>query len=467
MRPGPLLLRLAMTASLAAAGPAFACGQGTHIYAGLHAITHLPEGSDLRAILEDPDRLPWMINGSMFPDGGYSPLANDDYGEIAHWEPFQAEFMAWIRETWPTDQCDPAALDHMALALGMAAHGMADQVFDGLYLERAMLREPEDRDDRGQSVDEATDVAFMAQVGPMQVPVDVVPYDTLVGVFARRGHDVKANTIRSGHASLAFAVTTTSTFGQDPERVQRYVDQFPYATTHLDDRTVPGAPVCLGEIIAAYWQALWERQHGRSTPDEDWLVWTWPAPGGTHAVRDHTDIDAQAAVVLGHNATVAAVSDASITWKAADGSDIPFSRRLYYRNESNVLLLQPQADLAEDTVYTITIAGGMTSSDGTVLPSDVSWSFTTGDTSPDPQVCPGGPTLDPGPLATRPAACPDAIPQAVDSDTDPGAPADTDTDTPTDTSDAGCGCDQGGTGGLLFALPALAALRRRRQSAAG
>jgi len=448
---------------------AAACGQSTHVHIGIHAVTHLPADSDLRAILED--RFDLYVNGSMFPDGGYSPLTQDAYGEIAHWEPFQKTYLDWIDDTFAPDLCADDALDHTALALGMAAHGMADQVYDGLYLERSLLIEP-GAWGGGESVDKATDVVFTSEVGPQPIPEDVLPYEALAQVFERHGHSVSPQTIAAGQASLRIAVAATSGLGQDPDAVQDNIDAFPWATQHLVDERFPGAPVCIGQVIAAYWQAQWDRLHDRFDDGTQWVVWTWPRPDGTDHVTDARSIDSQVALVFGKTVDVAHVDAADITWRDDQGADVPFSRRMYYGNASNLLLMRPQTDLDPDTVYTLTIGQGMGSVDGSVLSTDVAWSFTTGSEMPGDTDPPADPALDgpgkggvfaPAALSTKPPACPDRVPQRADTDTD------TDTDTPNEapgTSCGGCGATPGPTPWWAWlGLVGLVARRRAQPSA--
>ncbi|MBK9649614.1 MAG: hypothetical protein IPO67_31430 [Deltaproteobacteria bacterium] len=70
--------------------PALANGQTTHSWISVHALAHLPPG-DLHDLLTREDLAPYLLNGTMFPDGGYA--VGDDYGERAHWEPFQSAYL--------------------------------------------------------------------------------------------------------------------------------------------------------------------------------------------------------------------------------------------------------------------------------------------------------------------------------------------------------------------------------------
>ncbi len=463
----PILAALSLL--LVAPSPAQACGQSTHVHIGRHALEHLPADSDLRAILTE--RLDLLINGAMFPDGGYSPLTMDAYGEIAHWEPFQKAYLDWTAETFPDALCSEEALDHITLALGMAAHGMGDQVYDALYLERSEEIEP-DAWQGGESVDKATDVTFTAAVGPQPIPEDVVPYEALPAVFARVGHTVSASTIATGQASLRIAVAATSGLGQDPTAVAKNEALYPWATTHLTDPSMPGAPACIGEVVAAYWQAQWDRLHQRFDDGRQWVVWTWPQDGQTGWETDPTSLDSQLALVFGKTVDVADVDAATMSWTADDGTVVPFRRRMYYRDGSNVLLLTPQEALADDTRYTFTIAAGMLSRDDSVLSTDVGWSFTTGTHggTEDTDLTEDGPGKGAATAADsitlQPAACPDKVPEPVDTDTDHTPDDSLDTDPGAATSgcggSAGCATGSAPTGWVLGAL-GLGLIRRRRR----
>ena len=135
---------------------AHANGQGSHLWISQQAVGLLPAG-ELRDLLSDEALQPILMNGSMFPDGGYA--AADDYGEMAHWEPFQDTYLAWIRQQFSPPWTDEAR-QHMAFYLGMASHGMADQVYDSLFVERAQVEDAQS-DWANESMDEATDVVFV------------------------------------------------------------------------------------------------------------------------------------------------------------------------------------------------------------------------------------------------------------------------------------------------------------------
>src|SRR5262245_845405 len=88
----PAALALALT--LLAPAVAFANGNNSHLWITLQARDQLPAG-DLKVLLEQPGVKLAFENAAAFPDGGYA--VKDDYGEMAHWEPFAIAYMEWIR----------------------------------------------------------------------------------------------------------------------------------------------------------------------------------------------------------------------------------------------------------------------------------------------------------------------------------------------------------------------------------
>ena len=74
---------------------------------------------------------------SVFPDSGYA--ADHAYGEIAHWEPFTAAYLDWIVENHPPPWETLEDRQRVAFLLGAMSHGMADQVYDSLFMHKIEL----------------------------------------------------------------------------------------------------------------------------------------------------------------------------------------------------------------------------------------------------------------------------------------------------------------------------------------
>ena len=115
---------LSMLAALALVLPvsAWANGQTTHVWIAEEALRSL-EAGELKSLLSSPELRDPLLNGAMFPDGGYA--VSDHYGELAHWEPFQQAYLQWIRDTFPPPWDEGDAAPHVAFLMGLAAHGLA------------------------------------------------------------------------------------------------------------------------------------------------------------------------------------------------------------------------------------------------------------------------------------------------------------------------------------------------------
>lgn len=356
---------------------ALACGQTTHVWVGLHAVDHLPEG-ELKSLLSRPEMVPYLVNGSMFPDGGYSPIVRDGYGETAHWEPFQTAWMDWIRTTYGPDFTNPEADGRIAFLFGLAAHGMADQVYDGIYLTRSLAYDGQEAWDTWGDVDKATDIAMASEVGafPILDLEDVVPYDDLVRVFAAYGQPVEKNTLSNGQLSLRLAIQYVGAMGQSAE-AETYKAQYPWATAHMTNPDIPGSPACISAAVAAYWETMWDRLHGDWSPDDRPIVYTWPHPDEADHPTSAADLESQIGAVLARATDLETLGPGAIVVTDEAGREHPVTWRLYYGDNTNVLNLWPTEDWADNTDYTVTLQPGATSFDGEVLAEPASFSFTT------------------------------------------------------------------------------------------
>ncbi len=406
---------------LALIGAALANGQTSHLWISMAALERLPEG-ELRDLLTREDLQPWLRNGTMFPDGGYA--VDDGYGEIAHWEPFQTIYLDWIRERWEPPY-DEEAQQHIAFLMGLGSHGMADQVYDALYLQEGYIEDAESNWDL-YSADEAADVVFSSLTGPQEVPEDVVPYEVMVAIFAEYGHEVSVETLQDGQSLLRVAVTLVGQFGQTESAVEMYSERFPWVTGHQQDPLEWGKPADEADVIALYWQVLWERLHG-----EDWMtdpvIATFPADEDEGLPLSASDYDARPAVVLARGNAESALDPSLIAAEDEAGTAFAVDPHLYYGRSSHVLLFVPQQDWVDNTRYTLTVEPGVSFQDGRSL--DMPWSFT---------LRAGAPVVE----------------EAGEGEGEAGS------------EEAACGCASGGRpSGLSLALAALAVAAGRRCAA--
>lgn len=377
--PAPLLLCTALLLP----GSARANGQTSHLWISDTALDHLPEG-ELRALLTRDDLQVMLRNGSMFPDGGYA--VGDGYGEIAHWEPLQTAYLEWIRETYEPPWTDEAAR-HVAFLLGMASHGIADQTYDSMYLERAKAHDADSPWDT-ESMDEATDVAFAAEAGAWEVPALWVPADVLAPLFDQvAGHAVDPDTLEAGQAMLGFAVWGVGEMAGQPETVAAYHEQFPWACAHQLDAAVPGSPPVEAEVVAAYWQRLWARLHGDESLDDPLLA-HYPRAGEQGHPTGADDIEAMVSFVIVRGLDAATVGPQTVVVEDADGP-VAASVDLFYGQGSHAIDLRPVDGWSPAREHTVTIGPGLRTFDGVDVPGPVQFTF---DTTPPPDP----PADDPG-----------------------------------------------------------------------
>jgi hypothetical protein len=422
----------------ASAPAAVANGNNSHVWITQRAVEHLPEGS-LRDMLSDPDYQLMLLNGAMFPDGGY--VIEDDYGEMAHWQPFQSAYRSWITRTFERPYTYGEAAEHTAFLFGMASHGMGDQVYDASFMAIARVYDADNwADGLLDSFDTATDVMLVADTMVNLEFEPWVPAETISQIFADDlGYTIDPGALYSAQDLLHRAVLSyvRETGLNDPGRVAEYRDQYPWASDNLMDPYVQGTPPCEALTVAAFWQSMWFQMHDEQGPDL--VVATVPGAGGSGHPTDSSRVESQLIVVFGEGMDDTTVSASTVTVTDANGAEHDVRMRFHYGDNTNVLRIEPMADWAADTEYTVTLAPAITASTGTELGQPFSYSFTTA-ASPADAIMP----------------CTDSTPFLDEPDV--GTPPD---DEPS--GSGGCAVAGGsGAGALLLAFAVWVAIRRRR-----
>ena len=421
-----LTLLTALTCLGAGGEPARANGNYSHLWMATDALQYLDPG-ELRDLLTREDLRRMLRNGAMFPDGGYA--VGDGYGEISHWEPFQRTYLEWIRATFQPPWSDEAA-QHIAFLMGMAAHGMSDQLYDGMYLERH-----EHYDEFGSEatlfgVDGATDACFAVSHGLMDPPDPWVPAENLAPLYdALQGHQVTPETITEGQALVVVAVLVANDAVSNPDVVEdEYMEIYPWACGHQNDPTVPGSPPTHGPALARYWQVLWDQLHGHEDFDQPLLGSFTSGMTSYDVPRDAGIPDSWVSAALPRGLDPATVNGDSVTVTGEDGEEHPVTLHVYYGAHSHLVNIKPQDDWAPNMEYTVTLSSPLASWDGIPLEDPRSFSFSTG-AAPIP-VDEGGPEVSdvddvvevlpsadvpeevvgafdtvPAPAATRPGTC--------------------------------------------------------------
>lgn len=378
---------------------ALANGQTTHVWISRTAVTRLPAG-DLRDLLERPDLEPMLVHGTMFPDGGY-PLGHP-YGEAAHWEPFQTRYLEWIRDRW-SPPFDGEAAPHVAFLMGLGSHGLADQTFDAFYLDRSQLYDGDLGWADGASMDEATDFKWAQLTTGQEVPERWLPDEAFEALYAEAGIEVDAGTFHEGQDLLELAIGAVRVSAAAGGDLSHYEAAFPWAMSHLQDDALPGIPDYEAEVVAAYWTELWDRLHARS--GTDLVDRTWPVDGGYGLGTDATSPDARISVIFRQGLLQDDLAADSFTVATASGTPLPVDAWLYYRDNSHIVHLVPQADWPEDTWLDVTVRAGLVTRTGAILAEDLTFSVST---APIPADADAPDDPDDSDDTTSPGADPDA-----------------------------------------------------------
>jgi hypothetical protein len=422
-----------------APGVAGANGDTAHAWITEHAIDHLPDGQ-LRRLLERPELREILINGSIFPDGGY--VVDDDYGEIAHWEPFLTAYIDWIQDRYDTPLVTGVAAEHAVFLLGVASHGLADQTFDSAFGPAARIHDAAGwSDDLLQDHDSSTDLILVGQTGRRYDGLTPwLPADDLAALYRdRMGYTVDPYRLSEAQ-DLLHRLTLNYAALADERTVMKAIERYPWSGANLLDDTEPGAPPCQAAIVADYWLAVWDRLHGVSTA-QNFVIATTPRSGAAGQPVDRDLVESQLTIVFGHGVETARFTGMV---EVRDDSGAVHAVELaspWNVDVTNVLRIRPVASWAPDRDYTVTVAAPLESIDGLALAEPFTFTFSTRAAEPSK------PSSDPTPHTGEPD---------VGEVPEPAPPAE----------DEGGGCAAGGSAGPLTALLAALIARRSRRGRA-
>ncbi len=417
----------------------YANGMRSHLYITNQALKELPEGK-LKTLLTTHKTI--VLSGSYFPDSGYA--AKDDYGEMAHWEPFLGGFLNLIKREFkgqPLDQADAAK--YVAFLMGAASHSMADQCFDTLFMRRTKELDGDDKE-----LDLAGDVFIVVKKVSEDPPEFWVPFEDAAKVFQELGHTVTKDTLNKGMSLARTAQVTLGLLAEgDYERLKK---KMPWAEKMYLDPNEPGALPYLAKVVANYWQVLWRRLQDENAMDEALLI-SQPVANAANIEVEKGSVTSQITFFFGYPLLKKSYTDANI-WveKMPNGGKVPISISWWgARDGANTLKLQPKEGWAYDTQYKVTLSSKLVNLDNQTLPP-TTFSFRT---RPETLLEPSSEATKDGGNSSEGNAEP----------LDQGAGSDTSWELPNGKS--GCGCSQDQRSGwavwLLFALLGWLSLLRQ------
>jgi hypothetical protein len=291
---GALLALLATVgAALVVPGPkAEAAGVTTHAWMAADAVAKVTD-PQLKALLQANSE--YVRVGAHFPDSGYA-LSNQ-YGEEAHWQRFHDAYLAQIlTHTECTDltavhgPCAP----RIAFLMGMAAHGMGDEVWDWLFEPySADLNEYYTPADLGGyantgGAETQMDLAAVADYGQSTAPLLAFPdHGDILAAFSAVGFtDVNDDALNLGQAAMGVVKKAEAAWA--PTHIADLHEAMPWMSHNMV--TAPGGVEFAGTAIAGEWNALWGRLLG-DQPQTSISI-TYPADGqrrvpATGWVRSH------------------------------------------------------------------------------------------------------------------------------------------------------------------------------------
>lgn len=347
------------------ASTAHATGMQGHMYVTELAVESLPAG-ELRTLLES--RRDFWLDGSFLPDSGYA--ANDAYGEMAHWEQFVEAYITWIRATFAPPFTDGAAADHVAVLMGAASHGMLDQTFDTLLMDRAA-----ELGDDTEELDTGIDAWIVNDLGRTENPPVVLDANGISEVFASGfGYDVSPDTIMGGMntAKQAIGVVINVLSKSD----QGFRDASPWAATHYLDPETPGGYPFSAPVVAGYVENIWRRLQGDHAMDRA-IIGAWPRDGGVGVPLDHALVASYLTFFSGHGLAPGSVTPDTAFVQDADGNPVDCTVRTRGDDWAGMIQLRPSADWAPHATYRVTLGTGIASLYGEHLPTPVTLQFTT------------------------------------------------------------------------------------------
>ncbi|NOZ00827.1 MAG: hypothetical protein GXP54_02930 [Deltaproteobacteria bacterium] len=360
---------------LLAVRPATAHGVWAHVHVTGWAIQSLPDGELKDFLTSDPEVFNAALFGAVFTDSGYSPIGEGEdtareYSEYAHWEPFVTKYIDWLRTNDPPPWEDRESRKRVALLMGIASHGMQDEVFDSLFLIQTKLH-----DGHGQeSADPAMD-GFLKLDGKMEFfPTPYVPMDLLLELFAGLKHDVTADVIQDAVGLITGAYINDELGLMIAQALgEQYEPELPWARQHYMDPEVPGSLASEIPVTAGYIQAIWSRLHGAFDHDAP-VIGTLPEDGGCLWGVDAQTPDPWVTLVYG----IGVRKDSpDPTWTGPDGGQVAFKMKgtRWGAHWTRLNRLMPAASLDGGGSYKVELGPGLDLIDGTVSNGTFSLSF--------------------------------------------------------------------------------------------
>ena len=246
-----------------------------------------------------------MVFGSCFPDTGYA--INHPYGELMHWPPFVDGLIRhYIRKQAELDDVTKCFI------IGLASHGLQDEIFDTFFLPQAAFHDGVDQD----VVDPGLDALLVADRVAASRPSVYVPYELLIETLAF-DFDVTVTRAQLDEASRRIKIAVIDHFenlaislADDTRR------SLPWASVHYLDENTVGSLLSEVSPTRAYLEATWFRVHGELARQD--ILSTF---GGETFYPNGEGGSRHLAIVLSRGVRVGSISNGLFKRRARDSAD--------------------------------------------------------------------------------------------------------------------------------------------------
>lgn len=366
--PGVRILTLLCLLS----GLAGAHGINGHVHVTGWAIESLPPGS-LKDFFAEKEVFEAALLGAAFPDSGYA--VDHAYGELAHWPPFTHALLELIRRDLGPPFPDLETCKTAAFLMGIASHGLQDELFDSVFLHQVSAHDGGGQDE----ADPGTDGFLIVDGHHRFKPAFFLPGDVLRTAFDEaHGLDVPVAEMDLGLRRVkGFVIDVAEALG--PRLDADYRHLIPWTAEHYLDANIPGSLAAEIPATRAYIEAVWARLHGE-WPAAAVVGHAWPDPPRRLLGVTAGNVDSWVTVVFGSGVNVGSLNADTVRLTDEAGAAVAVSvahtRWSGSRPEASTRLVQlrPDADLRFDHAYTVEIGAGVVLQDGRVL--DTPWRYT-------------------------------------------------------------------------------------------
>lgn len=346
-----------------------------HIWVTDGAIGELKD-PELVEFFRDPRVREAAQIGAAFPDSGYALKPKHSYAETAHWEPFVESYIQYLRKnlSFPIDTLEEKK--QAAFLLGLASHGMEDEIFDSLYMFKSEEVESGNQD----ILDPGTDFMLIADGHAKLQPAVYFPEADLIKVFGSPavGVQVTGSDMQKGMSIVATFVIPLSGMGTKLIPVHRA--KLPWTKDHYLDPDTPGSLKFEVFVVTRYMQTLWDRLHGRFS-EKEMIIYSVPVPGKKLLSVSHKTVDSWITFFLGCGALNDTLHSGIVRFTDATGNivpaDIKNTRWGGKGDYSRLLQIRPRQDLLTDADYTVTLSPGIKLITGQSTTRPVTFHFKT------------------------------------------------------------------------------------------